>query len=239
METIIFFATTLAFIIQAFQMHFISRRRSYFSFDDASFTEQQLVQIEDSWIIELEKFTIFLSFGIFLTAVVCHLLIDPVNAVWLIISIYAIMLLLLGISNYKVYQVTAKKKYLWQSVWPLLSIPVIIYLMLTLSVKAVDVQFEDHTIMISDESREIHFSEIDELEMVSDEPSIPVDNRVSGIGGHLHGDYTVVDKLYTLHIEDRSSEMIRLVTNNHYRYINSSDDATTSRWYEELKQRIE
>ncbi|MFC3419548.1 hypothetical protein ACFOLA_08685 [Salinicoccus hispanicus] len=239
METIIFFATTFVFIIQAFYTHFISNKRSYFSFDDAVFTEQELVELEDSWIEILERFSIFLMFGIFLVAVVYHLYVDPVNAIWFIVSIYVIMLALLAVINYKVYRITTLNKYLWHSVWPMLGVPVIIYLMLTLGVKAVDIHFEEHAITISDERWEIQFSEIDELEMVSDEPSIPVDNRVSGIGAHLHGDYTIDDKLYTLHIEDRSSEMIRLVTNNHYRYFNSGDTALTSRWYEELKQRIE
>lgn len=52
METIVFFATTLASIVQT--LHFFSSKRRYFKVDDTSFTERVLVQLEDSLVIILE-----------------------------------------------------------------------------------------------------------------------------------------------------------------------------------------
>ncbi|GAB3067015.1 hypothetical protein ACFOU0_00205 [Salinicoccus sesuvii] len=239
METIIFFVTTFAIVIQAFYLHFFSSSRRYFSFDDANFTEQELLQLEDSWVVIFERFSIFMIFGLFIFAVIHHLYIDPVNSVWFIISIYIIMFLMLAINNCKVYRMTHRRKHLWHSIWPILLIPVTLYMMLSLSIDKVEVTFEGDGAMISGEMWKTHYSDIDQIEMVQELPPLPVDNRMSGIGPHIHGDFLKDDKGYTFHIEDRSNKMIRLAIHDRYIYFNSSDETVTSQWYSELVAHME
>lgn len=225
-------------LIQNFYTHFFSEKRNYFSFDDRRFTDDDYLKVQDLGIGKIERIFLNIMLVLSLIALSIHLFFDPVLSIWAIASVVAMLMILNVIVDLKLYTVTYSKSHLFMAgLWLVIIIGGLVAFW-NQSVNDVDIGFEKDGIAINDETP-IFFDEIDRVEMTSEAPEIPFNHNLFGTHLQLHGFMEGEEALYDMNIEDRTSDMLVIVTGNIHTYINDRDDSTTNEWYENLKEKTE
>ncbi len=225
-------------LIQNFYTHFFSEKRNYFSFDDRRFTDDDYLKVQNLGIGKIERIFLIIMLVLSLMALSIHLFFDPVLSIWAIVSVVGMLLILNVIVDLKLYTVTYSKSHLLMAGFWLVIIIGGLVAFWNQSVDDVDVEFDTDGIAINDEPP-IPFDDIDRVEMTSEAPEIPFNHNLFGTHLQLHGFIEGEEALYDMNIEDRTSDMLVVVTGNIRIYLNDRNGSTTNEWYENLKEKTE
>lgn len=225
-------------LIQNFYTHFFSEKRNYFSFDDRRFTDDDYLKVQDLGIRKIERIFLIIMLVLSLAALSIHLFLDPVLSIWAIALVVGMLLLLNVIVDLKLYTVTYAKSHLFMAgLWLAIIIGGLV-IFLNQSINDVDIEVETAGVSINGEPA-IPFDDIDRVEMASGAPEIPFNHNLFGTHLQLHGFIEGEEALYDMNIEDRTNDMLVIVTGNIHTYINDREESTTRKWHETLKKKME